>query len=212
MDPDFLRQGITLWLILVASLSVHEWAHAITAYKLGDHTAHSEGRVTLNPVAHIDPIGTILIPLFMILMSPGFALIGWGKPVPVDSRNFRNKMRDDLLVTMAGPLSNLVICIVMVVIGILVFRFAPHFQQLVVQVILLNSVLIVFNMIPIPPLDGSHVMRYVVGMRDETYYALSRWGFIILIVLINIPQFRQGFSYAIWTLAGIFLSIIQMVA
>ncbi len=209
MDIDY-QQGLVLYLILLASLSVHEWAHAIVADKLGDNTPRSQGRVTFNPVAHIDPVGTVLIPLFMILFSPGFAIIGWGKPVMVNPLNFRHRVRDDILVSMAGPASNVVICLLMVFIGGVVLNFMPAIASLLGQVILLNCVLIIFNMIPIPPLDGSHLLKHAVKMRDETYLNYARWGFLILIVLINIPAFRQVFGAAIYTAANIFYSLMLL--
>jgi Zn-dependent protease len=209
-----LSDGLILYLILLSSLSVHEWAHAWTASKLGDPTARSMGRVTLNPIAHIDLIGTVIIPLFMILFSPGFFLIGWGKPVPVDPRYFKNRTRDDIFVSMAGPLSNLVICVLTVVVGGLLLNLftTQALYQVLSMVIMLNCVLIIFNLLPIPPLDGSHVMRHVVGMRDETYYRLSQYGFITLIVLINIPGFRQIFGGAIQSAMGFFMIFLHAIA
>jgi Zn-dependent protease len=205
-----LQQGIIFYLILVGSLSVHEWAHAIVADKLGDPTPASQGRVTLNPISHIDPIGTVLIPLFMIFMSPGFAIFGWGRPVPVNPSYFRHKVRDDLLTTLAGPGSNLAICGVTIVLGSIILRLIPNGTEMVPlfqMVILLNTVLIIFNLLPIPPLDGSRVMRHVVRMSEETYMRLATWGFVILIVLINIPAFRQTFGFLIWTTASFFLNL-----
>lgn len=209
MDIDY-KQGLTLYLILLASLSVHEWAHAIVADKLGDNTPRSQGRVTFNPIAHIDPVGTVFIPLFMILFSPGFAIIGWGKPVMVNPLNFRNRVRDDILVSMAGPASNVVICLLMVFIGGVLLKFVPAITGLLGQVILLNCVLIVFNMIPIPPLDGSHLLKHAVGMKDETYLNFARWGFLILIILINIPVFRQVFGTAIYLSAEFFYKLMLL--
>ena len=210
MDIDY-KQGFALYLILLASLSVHEWAHAVVADKLGDHTPRLQGRVTFNPIAHIDPLGTVFIPLFMILFSPGFAIIGWGKPVMVNPLNFRNRVRDDILVSMAGPASNIVICLLMVVIGGVLLKYVPAIGGLLGQVILLNCVLIIFNMIPIPPLDGSHLLKHAVGMRDETYLNYARWGFLILIILINIPAFRQVFGAAIYLSAEFFYQLMLLI-
>jgi Zn-dependent protease len=202
-----LQQGLILYLILVGSLSVHEWAHAYVADKLGDNTPRSQGRITLNPMAHIDPIGTVLIPLFMIFMSPGFAIFGWGKPVMVNPRNFARWKRDDILVSMAGPASNLVICLIVAIIGGIAMRFVPNISALVVQVLLINSILIIFNLLPIPPLDGSHVMKHLVGMSEETYARIAMWGILILLVVINFPPtiaiIRSGMSI----LLGIFYSL-----
>ena len=103
---------IILFLVLLASISIHEWAHAFAADKLGDPLPRSEGRVTLDPRAHIDPIGTILIPLVMIFISPGISIIGWGKPVQISLPNRETKKRDDILITLAGPLSNLSIAFI----------------------------------------------------------------------------------------------------
>ena len=120
LDAEAIRQGLILFLFLVLSLSVHEWAHAWTALKVGDDTALRQGRVTFNPMAHIDPIGTVLLPLMMFFLSAAgsnIGMIGWAKPVPVDPRNFKHPVRDDLLVTLAGPFSNLVLCLLAAVIG-----------------------------------------------------------------------------------------------
>ncbi len=209
LDSAVLTQGLILFLILLGSLCVHEWAHAWTASKLGDPTARLAGRVTFNPMAHIDPIGTIALPLFMIFISAsggGFGVIGWAKPVPVDPRHFKKPVRDDLLVTMAGPFSNLALCLLCAVIGGLALRLVPDARvgetfNLVGMFIQINALLAVFNMLPIPPLDGSHLLRHAVRMKPETYLAFARWGFLILIVLINIPAFRAGLFAAIVAVA-----------
>lgn len=199
-----LQQGIILYLILLGSLSVHEWAHAYVADKLGDNTPRSQGRITFNPVAHIDPIGTVLIPLFMIFFSPGFAIFGWGKPVMVNPRNFSNWKRDDILVSMAGPASNLVICLIVAILGGILMRFEPQFEGLIIQVLMINCILIIFNLLPIPPLDGSHVMKHLVGMSEETYARIAMWGILILLVVINFQPtlaiIRTGMSF----LLGVF--------
>ncbi len=199
MDPEtfqFIRSGLIFYIILASSIAIHEWAHAVTADRLGDSTPRQQERVTLNPLAHLDPIGTGLIPLFMIfsplLFGGSFplALIGWGRPVQVNVYNFRKRVRDHLLVTAAGPASNLVIALGAAFVGGILSRFIPGIAPLFGKIIMLNVALIIFNMIPIPPLDGSHFLRYAVGMSEETYTNLSRWGFLILLVLINLQFFR----------------------
>ncbi len=212
MDPEILRNGIILYLILLGSLSVHEWAHAYVADKLGDHTPRSQGRVTLNPAAHIDLIGTVILPLIMILFNPGFAIFGWGKPVLINPRNFSNWKRDDILVSMAGPASNLAICLVVAVLGGLAMRFAPEVGDLVVRVLLVNAILIVFNLVPIPPLDGSHVLKHIIGMSEETYLRIASWGFVILLVLINLGPFRMIISSAMLAVTGTFARIASLIA
>lgn len=205
-----IQQGIIFYLILVGSLSVHEWAHAFVADKLGDPTPASQGRVTLNPISHIDPIGTVVLPLFMIFFSPGFAIFGWGKPVQINPSYFRNKARDDIFTTLAGPASNLAICLVTLLVGSIILRLVPNATSLVPlfqMVILLNCVLIIFNLLPIPPLDGSRVMKHLTGMSEETYTKFARWGFVLLLVLINIPIFRQVFGSLIWSSMNFFSSL-----
>lgn len=210
------EEKIILFLVLLASLSVHEWAHAITADKLGDPLPRSEGRVTLDPRAHIDLIGTILLPLIMIFASPGFAIFGWGKPVRISLPNPKTRKRDDILITIAGPLSNLLIALVATLFfSIWVATGLPISDsgiQLYQTIVLLNCVLIVFNLMPIPPLDGSHILKNAINMKDETYFNLSKYGFIILLVLINIPPFQILMSTLIELSSSVFFSIFSQLA
>ena len=210
------EQNIILFLVLLASLSVHEWAHAITADKLGDPLPRAEGRVTLDPRAHIDLIGTILLPLIMIFASPGFAIFGWGKPVRISLPNPKTRKRDDVLITIAGPLSNLLIALIATLFfSIWVATGLPISDngiQLYQTIVLLNCVLIVFNLMPIPPLDGSHILKNAINMKDETYFNLSKYGFIILLVLINIPPFQILMSTLIGLSSSVFFSIFEQLA
>lgn len=196
MNTDFTT-GLITYAVLLMSLTVHEWAHAYTAWKLGDPTAKSMGRVSFNPLVHIDPIGTVLLPLFMIFAGPGFAMIGWAKPVPVNNYYFKNRNNGDLLVTGAGPASNLVLYLIMVLLSWFVLPAGGMLAQLVVYSMLMNFALAVFNMIPIPPLDGSHFLRVAIGMPYETFARLSMIGPVLLIVLINIPPVQRVFSQVI---------------
>ncbi len=206
-----------MYIILVGSIALHEWGHAYSADRLGDPLPRSQGRVTLNPVAHIDPIGTVLIPLVMIFMpifmsgGMGFMMIGWGKPVMISLPNRRTEVRDDLIITAAGPAMNIVIALGAAIIGGIIISQVPGFGPIIGQIIFLNCLLVVFNLLPIPPLDGSHFMRRLVKMRDETYFALSGYGFIILIVLINIPGFRQIMGGLTMLLASVFISILHLI-
>lgn len=190
ISPQALRQGLILYIVLVASLCIHEWAHAITAHRLGDDTPEREGRVTLNPVAHMDLLGSVVFPLLCIFVIPGGLLFGWGKPVRVNISNFAHRTRDDILTTMAGPISNLVLALLAAVIGGFLVRSYPRIDELVQMMVAMNVLLAVFNLIPLPPLDGSHVLRHAVGMSEETFYGIARWSFLIIIVAINIPLFR----------------------
>lgn len=184
-------EGLITYLGLVVLLTFHEFGHAWVASKRGDDTARMLGRVSLNPIVHIDPIGTVLLPLLMIFLSPDLSrfMIGWAKPVPVNLGNLRNRNRDDILISMAGPAMNVLLAVALVAltrVGWLLhsepmadvcFRFAY-----------LSLLLCFFNLIPIPPLDGSRVMRVLIGMTYETYWHLSRFGFIAVIAVLNIPH------------------------
>jgi Zn-dependent protease len=195
LSPAALREGLILYIVLVASLSIHEWAHAFAADKLGDDTPRLQGRVTLNPIAHMDLLGTVIFPLVCIFILGGSFFFGWGKPVMVNHANFKHKKRDDILTTLAGPFSNLVLALLAAIAGGLLYKSDPKTAELFMLIISLNVALAVFNMIPLPPLDGSRVMRHVVGMSEETFINLSRWSFLILMVGINLPPIRAALGF-----------------
>ena len=207
------EQKIILFLLLVVCITIHEWAHAWVADKLGDPLPRQQGRVTLDPRSHIDPIGTLLIPLIMIFASPGFAIIGWGKPVQISLPNRETKKRDDILITIAGPLSNLSIAFICSLSFGLFYRFVPLGESalpLLYQIVSLNAVLFLFNLLPIPPLDGSHILKNMVNMKDETFLKFSKYGFFILIILINIPFFQKWMGSGIEGLNSIFFGIFSL--
>jgi Zn-dependent protease len=205
-DPAIIRSGLITYILLVASLSIHEWAHAIVADLMGDDTPRSEGRVTLNPMVHIDLLGTVLLPLFNIfIVGSAFSFIAWAKPVRLNRSNFRNRVRDDILVTLAGPGSNAAVALLAIVIGSVVVTAQPRLGELVHRVVVMNVGIAVFNLIPIPPLDGSLIMRHVVGMSEETFAYLSRFSGIVLLIAINIQVFQQTIG------AMVYLAVIPYV-
>ena len=183
-----------MWMCLVALLSFHEFGHAWMAYKCGDDTARIMGRMTINPIVHIDPIGTVLIPLAILWLNPGFFIFGWAKPVPVNPNNYESRKRDDILISMAGPAMNVILAILLMAVYRLALELpidvgAGAIVHNLELVAFISMILCVFNLIPIPPLDGSHVMRHVVGMSEETYLKIAQYGFIILLIAINVfPQ------------------------
>jgi len=206
MDSQ-IADGLIFYLCLVVLLTFHEFAHAWMASKCGDDTARLQGRLSLNPIVHIDPIGTVILPLVMIFSSPtvGRFLVGWAKPVPFNPHNLRNRWRDEMLIAMAGPAMNLILAVLLVAFA----RVAVMFQSaevfgLFLQMAQLSLMLCFFNLIPIPPLDGSHVMRNLSGMSYETYMNLCRYGFIGIIIVINLPFVREVLGTVTYgTLAGL---------
>ena len=185
MNIDLLAAALGFGVLLI-SLTIHEAAHAWSADKLGDPTARMLGRVSLNPIVHIDPIGTLLLPIIATLT--GLPLIGWAKPVPVAVRNLRNPRRDFMIVAAAGPISN----ILQAIVASLVFRAvlsAGVGQPLVLSVlgeaVLVNLMLAFFNLIPVPPLDGGNVALGLLPPRVAALYGqVSQYGFLILYALM----------------------------
>ena len=212
LDLGTLRSGLLYFIVLVCSLCIHEWAHAFTADKLGDDTPRSLGRVTLNPVAHMDLFGTVIFPLVCIFVLGGSFLFGWGKPVLVNSSNFKNRRRDDTLVTLAGPGANLGLALLAAIAGGLLFKAHPRTSEVFMLIIGLNVTLAVFNMIPLPPLDGGQVLRHAVNMRDETYLKISQWSFLILIVAIWLPPVRWLIMTVMALVAAPFVALYQALA
>ncbi len=203
MNVPELAQGLANFLCFILIITVHEFGHAWMASRCGDDTSRLLGRVTLNPAAHIDPIGTLLLPLLAVLLvatgSGHLAsfVIGWGKPVPVNIGRLRHRVRDDILVTMAGPAMNVVIAMVALIVGRV--ALAAGWDVVVEatgQMALLSMFLFFFNLIPVPPLDGSRVMRHAIGMGEEAFMNLSRFGMIILIIVIQIPEVRTALAVA----------------
>jgi len=194
MDSNVVIDGLIFFLGLIVLLTFHEYGHAWMALKCGDDTARSQGRCSLNQLVHIDPIGTVILPLMMIFLSPGYArfLLGWAKPVPVNSANFRNPKLDDILVSMAGPWMNLLLAVALVALARLGLAFDyGEIAKLFVNMAYLSLTLCFFNLIPIPPLDGSHVLRVLSGMSYETYWKYARFGFIVVILVLQIPGVRE---------------------
>src|SRR5215471_21442812 len=189
---------------LIMAFSVHECAHAWTAWRLGDPTARMLGRVTLNPIKHLDPWGSVVMPLIALIYH--WPLLGWAKPTPVTARNFKNYKRDDIIVTIAGPISNLLLATAALILLLIIKHFVPGggvavlsamalamrfpgvstenlpalfpIALLLYFIILINLLLFVFNLVPFPPLDGSRILRHFLPYNALQVY--DRMGFFAL--------------------------------
>lgn len=186
---------ITSIIALVIAVVFHEVSHGYVANLLGDSTAKYAGRLSLNPIRHIDMWGTIIIPLLLIISRAGF-IFGWAKPVPVNYYNLRYGKMGPILVALAGPLTNFLIVLIC---GLLV-RILPEgtlFPYLFTMIAIINAFLMLFNLVPIPPLDGSHVLLAFLERRPDVTRILERYGMFILIgIMILAPGFLSSFVFA----------------
>lgn len=217
IDLEALRWGALLMILLVVSIGLHEFGHAWMADRRGDPLPRAQGRVTLDPLAHIDPIGTLLIPGIMIFWPALFgggaplALIGWGKPVQILLPNPRTRHWDDILSTAAGPAMNLLICLVVAVASAvaLAFGWVPGraAEEFLVTAIALNAGLLAFNLLPVPPLDGGRLLRRFSGMTEDTFNRISTYAPFVLLVLINLGPFRRLLGGMVEWVASPFLRL-----
>jgi Zn-dependent protease len=195
LDQSTLTKILLTVPVLLFALVAHEWAHAYAALKQGDTTAYELGRLTFNPIKHIDPFMTIILPVVMLVGSHGAIALGGAKPCPVNPRKFRNYKRGDIIVSLAGVTMNLLLAIVSAIlflliglIGLAIPAAAPVFailQQMLQISVLYNSLLLFFNLIPIPPLDGSHVLAHFLPPAVALQYKrVSRYGLLILVGLL----------------------------
>lgn len=200
--------------VLLFSMVAHEYAHGYAAMKNGDMTAYQLGRLTWNPAKHIDPFMTIILPLLLYIAHA--PIFGGAKPVPVNPRNYRNFKKGDIIVSLAGVATNLVIAILCVPMMILVHAIgsrsealaapASVFQLMLLIGIQLNVLLAAFNLIPLPPLDGSHVMKYLLPPAwSLSYQRLGRYGLVLLFLLISFgrPLLTLWFSPAFALISGL---------
>ena len=213
MSAEHIALGLTIYVVLLFSLSVHESAHAWMAWKLGDDTAKRLGRVSLNPIVHMDPIGTLLFPIIQIFTS--VPLLGWAKPTPYNPANFRRDVslrKGHMLVAAAGPVSNFLLALVFT--GVLVLLIRTGLVQtaesfpvtLALLGIQLNVVLALFNLVPIPPLDGSKVASYGLpgDLGDRYDRVVGPYGFIILMLLLM----SGALSYVVRPISNLILTVL----
>lgn len=189
------------------SLGIHEFAHAFVAWRLGDDTAKKQGRLTLNPFKHADLVGTYIMPIASF--ASGFALIGWAKPVPVNRANFKDQLKDDAVVSFAGPFSNFLLALVFFLVMVLLLNTGIIHRQFWLNLfwygVFLNIFLFAFNLLPIPPLDGSHILfdlfpnKYTAMLLNLGFY-----GSLILLVFIYSPLWTY-FMKLVNLILGLFI-------
>jgi Zn-dependent protease len=212
LTPETIAFGLTSYVVLLFSLSVHESAHGWMAWKMGDDTAISQGRVTLNPIAHIDPIGTVLMPLMQFFIG-GVPFLAWAKPTPVGAHNFRKLARGHVLVAGAGPTSNWILALLFTVIFVAVARFVDDPSRAVIVIlgmgVQLNVALGLFNLLPIPPLDGSWIAswglpRNLAERYDRLVEPLGGWLLLLLLMPISrvLGPVTRSITMALYGLAA----------
>ena len=214
MDELTLVQRIAVWILpVIFAITVHEVAHGWVAKKYGDKTAFLQGRLTLNPLKHIDPFGTIILPVLMLISFSGF-IFGWAKPVPVDVRNFKNPKRAMMVVALAGPVSNLLMATVWALVarlGVLLHVYEFVSLPLIysgVAGISINLVLALINLLPIPPLDGSRVLSGLLpNYLAWQFNRLERFGFIILLVLLATKSLNVILAYPLFYATQLFFGL-----
>jgi len=201
--------------VLLFSLSFHESAHALSASWMGDETAREQGRISLNPIDHIDIIGTVVMPLAMIFWG-GIPMLAWAKPTPVNPRNFRQQAKGQVLVAGAGPASNIILALVFTAALFVARRMAippalvDPLGAIITGGVIINVGLAVFNMVPLPPLDGSWIASWSLPRRIAVYYDryVEPYGMWILLALV----FTNALSYILSPFIGLILAVLDFLA
>ena len=219
IDPVFLRNGLIFFIILAASLCLRAYAQAWMANRLGDRTPSMEGRLTLNPLPHVDLIGTVVLPLiFIFYLQPSLSrqnlmlFLGWAKPVPINPHNFKNPRSGVVLTQFAGFGMSLLLCLFAAVVGGLSYKADPQVVQIFMALISINACLIIFDCLPIPPLPGGILLKHLGIISEEAYANIARWSGLALIILINLRPFAVAFGILQKLIALPFILIMEVIA
>lgn len=196
--------------LLIFSAVLHEVSHGWVALRLGDSTAQRAGRLTLNPLRHLDPVGTVFVPLLLLFLRSPF-LFAWAKPVPINVLNLRHPKRDMLWVGASGPLANFMLAAVVAFALRWIGPLGPGWVEGMTLLVFINVLLGVFNLVPIPPLDGARVLAGLAPVRALPFlFRLERWGMVLIVVLLFLGFFRKvllpivlGLTYALLGMAGV---------
>lgn len=205
-------QGLLLYLILLASVCLREWAQAWVADRMGDSTPRMDGRTSLNPANHIDPLGTAIFPLIFIFLLGSQTPFGWGRHLYMNPDNFRNPTSGEIYARLAGPACNFLIALVAAIIGGLTFNSVPRLYELMFMFIGINTTLIIINLLPVPPLDGGYILKAVIKMSEEQFLNLARFCFFILLGLFLFPPTARVIQLGFAFFNGLFLRVMNIAA
>jgi Zn-dependent protease len=215
LTPEFLRTGLLFYILLFSCLVLRTFAQAWLADRLGDPTPRDEGRVTLYPVPHIDLLGTVILPLICIfVLSAGTGInffLAWTNPVPINPANFGKPQRDYLFTQLSSCGMSVLLGFGSAIVGALLYRFDPRVQDVVIMMIRINAMLIVLDLLPIPPLPGGLLLKHFGFISEERYWMISRWSGLAFMIAINIPPIAKGLGLLIQLAAlpfGIVYSLI----
>lgn len=218
-DPAILRNGLIVFIFIAGSLCLRAYAQAWVATKLGDRTPEAEGRLTTNPVPHVDLLGTIVLPLiFIFYLQPPLnrfdltLFLGWAKPVPFNANNFRNPRWGAVLTQFAGFGMSFLILLACAILGGVLLRSRPDLAPLIFGLMSINATFMVFDWLPIPPLPGGVLMRHLGFISEERYYHIARWSGLVLIILINIRPVMMVFAILKSLVLLPFVAIMQLIA
>jgi Zn-dependent protease len=218
ITPEFLRSGLLFYILLIACLGLRAYAQAWAADRLGDPTPRDEGRLTLNLIPHMDLFGSVILPLISIFyLGPKLGSIAfflaWTKPMPINDANFANPRRDYLLTQLGSMGMSVGLALLAAVAGGLAFQSAPkQVAEVVEALIRINAMLIVLDLLPLPPFPGGLLVRHLGFISEEMYHQLARWGGLIFLVAINIPVLRAVLGILIHTVATPFAAIFNSLA